>query len=504
MSTRRQWVTEGTSALLAAGMLPRIDRVAGMQKMDGGMQTADSHQPSAISYQPSSPSLKNVLKSQATGTSEALLLKPKQGEEGPPTPATYDRLPLAWNKATVARLKAKLADDHNIQAFLVRDPLNITYLTGYWHSTTERPQAVFMNKDDADPWFLYPGLDRDIVTTWWFGGGKMYFDFPHADDAFPHQGKVTHGETVDPFRFLLSGIREKGVQGMRIGVDGEFYPSEMAKAMDELPGIEWVNIKDTLMKMRQVKTPEELALWRRAYVYFDRAHAFARDYVLTHGTDITDYEVGVATELWINDQLYSDLKLANGAAHHGVSSRVGVSCRAGPVTGYPHPNQPSYNKIGRNMALQISGAARVGGYGHENYRAFIIADSAGNFDPHMRKLWEVSQRTCDMQVELSSEGTTCSKVAYEIHKYQVEQGVQKYVYHRPGHGAGTEGHQSPYIALGDYTMLRRNMCFSEEPGLYDSERGVGFNWSDTVVVATKSGYRMSRVPYTKEWCWVKI
>ncbi len=51
MSTRRQWVTEGTSALLAAGMLPRIDRVAGMQKMDGGMQTADSHQPSAISDQ---------------------------------------------------------------------------------------------------------------------------------------------------------------------------------------------------------------------------------------------------------------------------------------------------------------------------------------------------------------------------------------------------------------------------------------------------------------------
>ena len=39
------------------------------------------------------------------------------------------------------------------------------------------------------------------------------------------------------------------------------------------------------------------------------------------------------------------------------------------------------------------------------------------------------------------------------------------------HGAGSEGHQSPYIALGDYTMLRRNMCFSEEPGLYDPENG---------------------------------
>ena len=45
------------------------------------------------------------------------------------------------------------------------------------------------------------------------------------------------------------------------------------------------DISDILIEMREVKTPEELALWRRAYVYFDRAHAFARDYILTHGTD---------------------------------------------------------------------------------------------------------------------------------------------------------------------------------------------------------------------------
>ena len=98
-----------------------------------------------------------------------------------------------------------------------------------------------------------------------------------------------------------------------------------------------------------------------------------------YGTDITDYEVAVATELWINDQLYSDLDLAGGALHHGVRSGVGIGCRVGPVTGYPHPNQPYYNRIGHGMALQVSGGARIGGYGHENYRPYIIADKAGNF-----------------------------------------------------------------------------------------------------------------------------
>lgn len=480
---RRQLLKGAGLTALGSGFLGRFDQVAAAQS--------------------SFSTLTDTLLQQASGESEKLLLRPQEGEEGPPEPATYDRLPLEWNKRTVAGFKERLAE-RDIQAFLVRDPLNIIYLTGYWHTTTERPQAVFMNAEDSDPWFLYPGLDRDIVTTWWFGGGRMYFDFLHADGGFPHEGKVQQGKSVDLFRFLMEGLREHGIQGTRVGVDGELYPSEQLKAQETLRGIEWVDVSDLLMEMRQVKTDEELALWRRAYVYFDRAHAFARDYILTHGTDITDYEVGVATELWINHQLYSDLDLAGGAAHHGVGSGVGIGVRAGAVTGYPHPNQPYFNRIGKGVALQIAGGASIGGYGHENYRAFIIADASGSFDPHMQKLWEVSRNCCDMQVELSIEGVTCSQVAYQIHKYQVEQGVQRYIYHRPAHGAGSEGHQSPYLALGDYTMMRRNMCFSEEPGLYDPDEGCGFNWSDTVVVGTKSGYRMSRVPYSREWCWLTL
>src|SRR5262245_14649698 len=124
--SRRSWITGSGLALLGGGVLGRVDRVAAMQ---------------------AAPSLGGLLKEQAkAGGSAALLLKPKAGEEGPPEPAKYDRLPLDWNKATVKRFHAALAE-RDIRAFLVRDPLNITYLTGYWHTTTERPQAAFMNQD---------------------------------------------------------------------------------------------------------------------------------------------------------------------------------------------------------------------------------------------------------------------------------------------------------------------------------------------------------------------
>lgn len=486
MSLKRRDVLKGGSlALFGGGFFSRMDRVDGIQSANAGGSLAD------------------IVKNRSTGASEKMLLGAQPGEEGPPEPAKFDRLPLEWNKRTVARFKDELAKQ-GVQAFLCRDELNIIYLTGYWHTHTERPQAAFMNKDDEAPWYLYPALDRDLVKTWWFGNGWMYFDYKHAEGAFPHLGKVVQGKTVDLFAMLLEGIKKKGVQGNKIGLDGEFYPSEMATAKKILPNVEWVDVSEMLLGMREVKTLEELALTRRAYVYFDRAHAYARDYVLTFGTDVTDYEVGVATTFWINNQLYSELDLANGAPHRGVASEIGIECRVGPLTAYPHPNQPLFNRIGRNMALQVEGDAYIGGHGGENYRMFILADDAGNFDSHMQKLWGVSQRCCDMQVEMQKEGVTCSSIAYAIHKYQVEQGVQDYIYHRPAHGQGSEGHQSPYLALGDYTVLKRNMTFSEEPGLFDPKTGSGFNWSDCVVTGVKSGYRMSRVPYSKEWCWMKI
>jgi Xaa-Pro aminopeptidase len=361
-----------------------------------------------------------------------------------------------------------------------------------------------MNKKDASPWYLYPALDRDLVKSWWFGDGLMYFDFKHSEGGFPNQGELTEGKTVDVFRFMLEGIKKHGIDGRKIALDGELNQEESATAREVLRDFQWVNVRELLLDMRIVKTPEELALCRRAYTYFDRAHAYARDYILAHGTDVTDFEVAQATNIWINDQLYSEINLASGASNYGVSTQIDVDVRVGPLTSDPHPNQPLYNRINRNMAFQIEGDCRIGGQGGENYRAGIIADQSGNFDSHMQKLWEVSQHTCDMQVELQAEGTKCSTIAYKIHKYQIDNGVQEYIYHRPAHGEGWEGHQAPFLALGDSTVLKQNMCFSEEPGLYDPQHGCGFNWSDCVVTGAKSGYRMSRVPYSKEWCWIKL
>ncbi|MFZ0858530.1 MAG: hypothetical protein WAN10_16880 [Candidatus Acidiferrales bacterium] len=58
--------------------------------------------------------------------------------------------------------------------------------------------------------------------------------------------------------------------------------------------------------------------------------------------------------------------------------------------------------------------------------------------------------------------------------------------------------------LGRRALLKSSGLTLLGSCLLDPESGCGFNWSDTVVTAVKSAYRMSRAPYSKEWCWIKL
>jgi hypothetical protein len=209
---------------------------------------------------------------------------------------------------------------------------------------------------------------------------------------------------------------------------------------------------------------------------------------------------GSAATKYGTDLVMADIK-RDGAPHTAVGIEIEVDCRVGKSTAYPHPNQFLHNKITRGQAIQIEGGVNIAGCGGELYRAMFIHPVTDQ----MKKLWTVSRDSCLMQKEESVAGVTGSTVAYKIFKHQVKEGVAPYIYHRPGHGQGWEGHQPPYLSLGDYTMLEPGMSFSVEPGLYDPEHGFGANFSDDFVIEPQGPSRqMSRLPWSEEWCFVKI
>ena len=412
-------------------------------------------------------------------------------------PATIDRLPLEWHQRRAQLLREKLAEA-GYEGILLRDRWNIIYFTGLWHTTTERLVNVFLPLK-GDPVWFYAALDRDLVKSWSYADGEMYFDWPHAEGAFPNEGKVQMGAKVDLSEWMLKALKKRGYAGKNLAADGELVPSLQRKVVSVL-GKEMASAGDMCMDMRVRKTPEEIALTRRAYNYFNQMHAYARDLLLEHGTDLTDYEIGHAATKYGTDMVMADIK-HDGAPHTAVGITVSIGCRVGRSTASPHPNQFLYNKVTRGQAIQIEGGVHISGCGGELYRAMFIHP----LTDHMKKLWTVTRDCCLIQKEESVAGVTGSTVAYKIHMYQVKNGVAPYIYHRPAHGQGWEGHQPPYLSLGDYTMLEKGMNFSVEPGLYDPANGIGANFSDAFIVEESGPSRqMSRLPWSEEWCWIKI
>lgn len=428
------------------------------------------------------------------GASASLLLK----NPDHPAAATYDRLPLEWHKATVKRLQEKLGE-RGLDGILLTDRWNIIYYTGLFHTTTERPFSCFIPSHELAVHWFHPGLDKAMVETWWMTDRDYYYDYPHAEGGYPDQGKVAAGPAVDLLAWQLKGLERRGFGAKKIGLDHALTVKGLKSMTEILPKAKFEEAGDICMRMRRVKTPDEIALAQRAYNYFSQIHAFARDYILQHGTDVTDFKIATAATEFGTDLVLKDIK-RDGRPHTAVGIDIGIGCRTGVATAYPHPNQFHHQKVQKGDSLQVAGGVKIGGCGGELYSPYQLAP----WDAEREKVWEVMAEGAAMQVRMSKAGTRCQEIARAIHEYQLKQGMQKYLYQRVAHGEGMEGHQEPYIALGDETVLEEGMTFSMEPGLFNPEGGYGYNPSDNVLVTKDKGVAMGSMPFTKEWCFLKL
>ncbi len=443
-------------------------------------------------------SASNLIKS--PGESESLLVTNRNHPK--PAPKGYDRLPLSWYKQRVQKLKNMLLND-KVDAILLENDVNKIYFSGCFRGSGKRTTWVLFPQEEKDTayWFS-PGIDRDLIKSWWCTENNYYFCFPHGEGGFPNKGKVVSGKQVDLFEWLLEHLKEKGFKGKKIATDMNLSANQLLQLNKYLPKTKFINISGVCEKMRIIKTKEEIALTQRAYRYFDKIHSFARDYILENGTNTNDFEIGQALKSYGINLLMKDLSF-DGKPHSAVGVLVTSEyVRAGISTAYPHPNQLFYNKVKKGEPVYVNTDIKIGGCGGEGYRNYQI----NPVSKYQDKMWSIVADTVQIIVEETKPGVLCSDVAYKVHKYQVDNGMQDYIYHRPGHGTGFnfEGHQSPYFSLGDHTPIEEGMMFSVEPGLYDSKRGIGINPSDNLLVTKEGSVLMTSVPFSKEWSYLNI
>ncbi len=465
------------------------------------------------------------------GDSFELLRKEQAARRGElPPAADFHRLPLEWYKAKAKELKAEARRRGVDGGILLTARWNIIYATGLLHSTTERPFACFLPMDDDEGLiWLHPYLDQQLVRDWWKTDAHSYFDYFHADGGLPYDSRVEQGATVNIYRWWGETLAKLGYGDKTIGIDsggaaeiGVLPGQESSDHLDmfgdiktpgkerpssgkfgtmaaSMPKAQFVDVYDILMRHRVVKDEMENHLTQRAMDYFSEIHAFVRNYLMERGRGTLDWEVENAARLWGMHRLMQDIP-QKGEPHNAVGIQVGVGCRTGRKTAYPHPNQVSWARVEAGHALQFAGVVRIGGYGGEQYRSFLIAP----WTDWQEHVWDVHTGSYFIQAEQAREGNSCSNVAKAVHDYQVKNKCAHLIYHRPGHGEGMEGHQPPYHALGDYTVMRSGMHFSNEPGLYDPENGFGYNHSNNILVAKEKGLQMGTAPCDKEWCLLEL
>ena len=179
-----------------------------------------------------------------------------------------------------------------LDGLLCKDQWNIVYLSGYFHSQTERPEALWVPAT-GEPTLFAPGLDRDLVSTWWIRDAEYYFDYPHAEANNDPRAATVVGPsgTVDLWKWMASGLNKRGFSAKKIGLDWDAPESTLRKLKEVLPQATFRAAPDITMQMRIIKSPEEVALTQRAIDYSDQMLEFCRKYVLERGTTATDFDV---------------------------------------------------------------------------------------------------------------------------------------------------------------------------------------------------------------------
>jgi Xaa-Pro dipeptidase len=394
-----------------------------------------------------------------------------------PPGQNLDGLPPEWYRRKIVEVQERMRE-RKLDAIVLLSAVNVIYTTGYFHLPTERPLAVLIPKT-GEPTLFIPELESDQVKLWWVKDYESYFDFPGP---------------VNRVQWIFERIAKRGLGNGRIGIE-EASPSRLKRIQAGVPHAMLVNDGGEIIEtMRWIKDESEISVQRRAVEYADYTVKAAREFIERNGS-VTENEILKASANAVADKMARELKDVVGVE---ISPPFGGLVPFGKRSAFPHA-VPSRDRLQRGDALILSYGATVGGYNTESERAFCV----GKPTDYAKRLYDAMLAAHDTGAANLKDGA----IAEEVDRTSLDQirkaGFEKFLKHRTGHGIGLEGHESPWIAEGDKTVLREGMVFSCEPGVYDPEFG-GFRHSDTVVVRKDKGEILNTYPTRLEEMVIEI
>ena len=340
------------------------------------------------------------------------------------------------------RLQARLADEE-VDGLLVLKPANLVYLSGFSYAVNERPVGLFV-PTRGEPVLFVPRLEAEHALSAGINDVRVYDEFPGVEH---------------PILWMVQGCG-----ATYLAVD----TLEVPVYLEAKTRVTFLGVRDLVMPLRSIKTPEELELIRVAATYSDlcleRILACAGDVIGRGGSELDILHDALT---FTNEQL----ETATGPAFAHTKATVVGTVHSGPRAALPH-GRTGRRVPERGDTLVAGIGAAVGNYHAESGTTFTVGEASAT----QRHCLEAAGRCNDAAVAALRVGATGADVNEAALNALHDAGLGDAVRHRIGHGMGVEGHEAPWLAPGGDVPCAVGMVFSNEPGIYrpglDGYRGI--------------------------------
>ena len=346
------------------------------------------------------------------------------------------------------KLRRTLKTDQ-IEAYLVCDPTNVRYLTGF-------------TGDDA---YLLISRVRTLLVSDGRFATQIEQECPGIDVYIRSVGELPTEAIAKAAESL--GIKNLGFEATALSV------ADHLTLLGKLSGIELNPLSVRVEALRAIKDRDEIAAIREAIGYAERAFLMLRN-----GLRRDESEKDVA------DALENDLRRC-GASAASFPPIVAVGKRSA----LPHARPTSEARIGDSDFVLIDWGATGQPYKSDLTRVLVTGKVTSKFE----KIYRIVLKAQERGIAAIRPGVEASRVDAEARSVIEEAGFGRFFTHGLGHGIGMDIHEDPRIRKGAENKLQAGMVITVEPGIYLPDWG-GVRIEDDVLVTPDGFEILTRVP----------
>ena len=369
----------------------------------------------------------------------------------------------------LSKLRA-LMEERSIEAVVFTSMHNIAYYSGFLYCSFGRPYGcvvtqdrcvtISANIDLSQPWRRC--IDENVIYTDW-----------RRDNYYRAVASITENRR-------------------QIGIEGDHMTLEVrSKLAQALEGAEFSDVAADVMRMRMIKSEEEIALIKDGAKVADIGGAAIRDAIQVGTREIDVAMAGRnAMELAIAD-MYPESEIRD----------IWVWFQSGINTDGAH-NPVTCRTLAKGEILSLNAFPMINGYYTALERTLFVEEA----DARSLEIWEANVAVHERGIELIQPGAVINEIVAELNEMFAERDLLQYRTFGYGHSFGVLSHyygREAGLELREdiETVLEPGMVVSMEPMLTipEGQRGAGgYREHDILVVGENGSENITGFPYGPE------